>query len=318
MTSNQKPFVHIPNGKPDSKPVQATSPTAFKDIILTRHPRFYMSSGDVVFLVEKTLYRVHSCFFVEHSQMFEDILNSEKSTPVSREAYIQLNETITAAQFETFLSICYPAQLGVLEKHDETAWRNLLSFATACEFTSLITTALSGLDQHLHPVEKIILGDKLALPQLTIQGLREVCTRLERLNTEEGHALGVDNAICVAGLRELYLKSEKADAITDAVLKEALAQRDSEASALAAKTAKKDGLNGSGGAGSHPAADATRGSGSGSGSGGGDQTSTDPKKGSDTSKSQSEAHGAGAGQRGKGRGNGGGAQNGSGSARQQS
>lgn len=110
---------------------------------------------------------------------------------------------------------------------DESGWRNILAFASTCGFTSLITTALAGLDAHLQPIEKLLLGDRLGIPALTRQGLREVCTRAAPPTFNEGRELGLGNVICVAILREKTqcYKPNKAAALTDVILEEILAQR---------------------------------------------------------------------------------------------
>ncbi|KAF7977942.1 hypothetical protein HWV62_2019 [Athelia sp. TMB] len=229
--------------------------------------------------------------------MFAEILNSEESAPLSREAYVQLNSTISTAQFEAFLSLIYPAQLGVLVSRDETGWRNLLAFAAACDFTSLVTTALSGLNQYLKPIEKMLLGDKLAVPQLTAQGLREVCARAAPLSTKEGRELGIDNVMCVTNLREktqCYM-SGKADVLTDPLLKETLSQRDAEAAA-AASSGNNEGPNGA----TAPADKMAYTAGKTTRFGGGQTPAADLKKSSDANKSQSNTNGAGAGANGNG------------------
>lgn len=47
-----KPSLRInPNGKPISGPLEGTSSTPLKDLILTPHPNHYIKEGDVTFVV---------------------------------------------------------------------------------------------------------------------------------------------------------------------------------------------------------------------------------------------------------------------------
>ncbi|KZP33633.1 hypothetical protein FIBSPDRAFT_1036161 [Athelia psychrophila] len=138
--------------------------------------------------------------------------------------YITLRRT-TTAEFEAFLSLVYPTELGVLPNPDENGWRNILSFASTCGSTALITTALAGLDAYLQPIEKVLLGDKLGIPALTKQGVREVCIRTAPPTFNEGRELGLENVVSVAILRgktQCY-RLNRASALTEALLQETLA-----------------------------------------------------------------------------------------------
>ncbi|KZP28405.1 hypothetical protein FIBSPDRAFT_995192 [Athelia psychrophila] len=222
-----KPSLRInPNGKPIPDPLEATSSTPLKDLILTPHPNHYIKDGDVTFVVEKTLYRVHACFFARHSPVFAEVLKSEDSTAISQDSYIQL-AGVSIEEFEEFLSVIYPTDLGVTPDRKENEWRNLLSFASAFSFKSLTITALAGLDKHLQPVEKILLGDQLSIPELTHQGVRALCTRKPFLSPDEGRALGLESVLCVARLREetLCYQPDKAGKLTEKLINESLAQR---------------------------------------------------------------------------------------------
>lgn len=119
------------------------------------------------------------------------------------------------------------SQLGVLPNPDETGWRNILSFASVCGFSQLILTALKGLDAHLAPVEKLLLGDKLSIPELSKKGLREICIRISPPTLEEGDELGIDNIVSISNLREKTqcYQPNKVATLTDDLLQRALAQR---------------------------------------------------------------------------------------------
>lgn len=134
----------------------------------------------------------------------------------------------------------------------EKEWRNLLSFASAFSFPSLITTALAGLDKYLQPVEKILLGDQLGIPELNHQGVRALCTRKAFLSPDEGRALGLENVMCVARLREgtMCYQPDRAGRLAEKFIGEALAQRLIEPPAATAAP------NGAGAASNPPAAGA--------------------------------------------------------------
>lgn len=194
------------------------------------------------------------------------------------------------------------SQLGVTPDRTETDWRNLLSFASAFSFTSLITTALAGLDKHLQPVEKVLLGDQLGIPELTHQGIRVLCTRKTFLTRDEGRALGLENVICVSHLREetqCHLP-DKAGKLTEKLIVESLAQRLVEP-AMAAPNGARAASNPTA---PSPSATSTSAAGtSSSPSATGKQepapTPTDTKKNGDLPKSQTEIS---AGAKGKGKG----------------
>ncbi|KZP28409.1 hypothetical protein FIBSPDRAFT_995201 [Athelia psychrophila] len=294
-----KPSLRInPNGKPIPGPPEGTASTPHQDLILTPHPIHYIKEGDVTFVVERTLYRVHTCFFARHSSVFASLLKSEDSAAISQDSYIQL-AGVSIEEFEAFLSVIYPTQLGVTPDRTENEWRNLLSFASSFSFTSLITTALAGLDNYLQPVEKLLLGDQLGIPQLTHQGVRALCTRKTFLSPDEGRALGLENVMCVARLREetSCYQPGKDGRLTEKLVSEALAQRLIEPPAAAAAP------NGAGPASNPPAAGAastaTAGSSSPSASSNLQKsTPADAKKNGDVAKAQAET---GTGAKGKGK-----------------
>ncbi|KAF7977943.1 hypothetical protein HWV62_2021 [Athelia sp. TMB] len=270
-------------------------------MVLTPHPRHNITGGDVTFIVEHSLYRVHAWFFVEHSPYFAKLLKGDDSAPIAQ-IQVQL-AGVSVKDFETFLSVIYPApyhakttyypsELGVFPERGETDWRRLLSFASAFDFTNLVSTALRGLDKYLQPIEKFLLGDELGIPQLTAQGLREICTQTASLTTLEGRQLGVDDVVRVYGLRERTRCHifGRAGALTDEMLKETLRQRNAEVNAAA----NSDGANGTA-AGAAGSSAAHMGAGPGSGGGGNGQT----KKTPDTTKTQSGSQGASSGAKGK-------------------
>ncbi|KZP28417.1 hypothetical protein FIBSPDRAFT_779782, partial [Athelia psychrophila] len=158
----------------------------------------------------------------------------------------------STAEFEAFLSLIYPAELGVIPNPDENGWRNILSFASTCGFPSLITTALARLNEYLQPIEKVLLGDRLGIPALTRQGVREVCIRTAPPTFNEGRELGLENVVSVAILREKTqcYRLNRASALTEALLEETLAQRDTHVAPTASPEVLPSNANGStGGAG---------------------------------------------------------------------
>lgn len=94
------------------------------------------------------------------------------------------------------------SQLSIIPTRSETELRYLLAFASTFGFASVVSTALAGLSPYLSKIEKIMLGDELHIPELTHEGYREICTHPTLPTLEEGRQLGLENIMCITGLRD--------------------------------------------------------------------------------------------------------------------
>lgn len=178
-----------------------------------RHEKYYIDSGDVVFQVESTLFRVHRYFFVRESPVFRDmlalpapILSDIEGTSDERPIHLP---QISRTEFENFLWVFYNPRYS----HDDATvevWTSILSLAHRWDFPEVRALAFRTLSEqknlHVPPVTRLVLADKYDAPaHWRAQAISELGARKEPLTEEEGEQLGMATVIQVAKVREYFV-----------------------------------------------------------------------------------------------------------------
>ncbi|KAJ6578913.1 hypothetical protein DFH09DRAFT_909392 [Mycena vulgaris] len=169
------------------------------------HPRFFFSDGTVVFLVEKTLYRVHRYFFERDSAIFASMFTLPSAVGERPEGEVVENpiilEGVSALDFNRFLSILYPINFSTRDTASAEEWTSVLSLATRWDFTSLRELATQHLFAMTSAVERIALGRRYDVPEWLAPAYTEVCERKDPLNLAEGRLLELDDIIWIGKVR---------------------------------------------------------------------------------------------------------------------
>ncbi|KAA1470546.1 hypothetical protein DENSPDRAFT_849624 [Dentipellis sp. KUC8613] len=176
---------------------------------MKHHARFYFDDGNVEFLVQDTLYRVHRYFFCRDSPLFVDLLAQSDAHP-GRSAPVLLDD-VEPSEFDAFLSILYPAKFHECDVTTVEGWTSVLRLATKWSFSSIRTLSIERLESIASPIDKVVLGRTYGVDSWVIPGLVALCERPQSLARDEGRKLGVDDVIVIAAVREV-MRSHKSTA----------------------------------------------------------------------------------------------------------
>lgn len=169
------------------------------------HERYYFKDGNVTFLLEDVLFRVHRFFFERDSARFRDvILKDLNSDP--RDVIVRLTDC-TAVDFERFLGVLYPV---AFHQHDATTmdeWRSILALSTQWGFESIRLLAIREVFSLASPIDKIVLGRQYDIRVWLPDAYEAVCLREDPLSDEEAERIGAKDTARVARLRERRMLS---------------------------------------------------------------------------------------------------------------
>ncbi|KAM5544950.1 hypothetical protein V8D89_001061 [Ganoderma adspersum] len=174
---------------------------------IKRHPKYYLNGGDVHFLVENYIYRVHRYFFERESAWFREKLGAP--TPAgqvvkgSSDASPFPLDDIVADDFSKFLWVFYNPKYSI---YDATLddWIAILKLAYDWRFGEVKKLCTREIEKfEIAPVPKIELYQTYELDRkLLIPSLLYLCMRAEPLSLKEGRQIGLETALLVATARE--------------------------------------------------------------------------------------------------------------------
>jgi len=175
---------------------------------LKHHPQYYLEDGNITFLVENDLFRVHRYFFVRESVVFRDMLSSpsEPQTGVeglSDDKPIVLPD-VTSTDFASMLWMFYNDRYADYTASPET-WFSIMALAHRWQFETMLErafdeyAALPGVSS----VDKIAIGQKYEFPRkVLLNWYKDICTRFHPLSVEEGEKVGLQTLARIALTRE--------------------------------------------------------------------------------------------------------------------
>ncbi|KDQ59002.1 hypothetical protein JAAARDRAFT_649995 [Jaapia argillacea MUCL 33604] len=153
----------------------------------------------VVFLVEDTLFKVHSFFFERDSEYFRTVFLQHGSSSESNPIII---EDVSITSFESFLGVFYPRHFA---KHTATTveeWTSILALATKWSFDTIRTLAMRELFPLASPIDKIVVGIRYEVKEWLKDAYVAVCERSESLTKAEGERPGLDEVIKISSMRQ--------------------------------------------------------------------------------------------------------------------
>ncbi|THH02052.1 hypothetical protein EW145_g6806, partial [Phellinidium pouzarii] len=209
---------------------------------LTRHPSFYIDSGDVVFLVESQLFKAHRHFFVRESNTFRDIMCRPTATGValmgsSDSCPIELCE-VTAEEFARFLWVFYdPSASTVITKIKSSLanfvnaltltsdynyvasvgkWSSILRLAHIWRFPKVKELAVREMDKlEVAPVDRAVMAREFEVDparKWLDSAYAALGARDAPLTKTEGLRLGLDVVLQLAEVRERIRERRRAAA----------------------------------------------------------------------------------------------------------
>ncbi|KZP04073.1 hypothetical protein FIBSPDRAFT_767982, partial [Athelia psychrophila] len=170
---------------------QANEPDANKN----RHPQYYFEDGNVVFLIEDTVYNVHRYFFARDSTHFRAVQRTAAIEPC-------MLSGVNCADFDEFLAILYPTDFRRPAKKTTARWISVLHLAAEWDFTNIKFLAIGNLTATATVIDKIVLGRRYSITDWLPGAYEAVCTRADPLNLEEGMKLGVEDTVRTSAARQ--------------------------------------------------------------------------------------------------------------------
>ncbi|KAG1730954.1 uncharacterized protein EDB91DRAFT_1059088 [Suillus paluster] len=171
------------------------------------HPDYYLKDGNITFLVEDTLFRVHRHFFECESQFFIKEFAKAPRDGTSDSSAFRL-EQVTSANFEKLLWVWYNRTYR-RERMPKDHWLVILDLSTIWQFPEMKKLAVDELQNiDIEPVEKITTYDKYEIDKsLLLPAFKLLCKRPSRMSTEEGEQLKMHTVLGIHEARERAIRS---------------------------------------------------------------------------------------------------------------
>ncbi|KAG6873146.1 hypothetical protein C0992_008991 [Termitomyces sp. T32_za158] len=168
---------------------------------LQRHPDYYFSGGDVQFVVENQIFRVHRYFFERESSVFRDEIRLPPTCAGNCEPFVALD--VTAAEFEKLLGVFYNSKYSLFDWTVED-WTTILELSQKWKFGEVRNLAIRELGKLTIPlIERITLYQRFEVDQdLLIPLYGTLCSRPEALDEEESEAIGMKTTVLIFRARE--------------------------------------------------------------------------------------------------------------------
>ncbi|KAI0268463.1 hypothetical protein BGY98DRAFT_1019450 [Russula aff. rugulosa BPL654] len=187
----------LPDESTDTKTSQSIQLGPF-----TQHKRFFFEDGNITFLVDGILYRVHRYFFCRDSKIFMTRLS--RLTAHAQEGAslpVVSLENVKSKDLDAFLSVLYPLNFNALEKHSFEELSSILDLSTRWGFDSIRDMAIRCLEPPT-PHERLILGRKYDVDEWIPLALQELCERPQPLTADEARLMDFEDVVLVGSVRE--------------------------------------------------------------------------------------------------------------------
>ncbi|EJD08155.1 uncharacterized protein FOMMEDRAFT_74122 [Fomitiporia mediterranea MF3/22] len=183
-----------------------------------RHSDLYIDSGDVVFLVESQLFKVHRYFFVRESQRFKDMLNASHRPNGQRIGTSDSNPLelrgVTAKDFTRFLWVFYNPDYSY--EASVNKWSSILRLAHTWKFPKVKELAVREMDKlEISPVDKAVMAREFEVDpkrRWLETAYAELGAREQPITKEEGTRLGLDVVLHLAEVRERIRERRRLEA----------------------------------------------------------------------------------------------------------
>ncbi|KAF8271080.1 hypothetical protein EI94DRAFT_1721294 [Lactarius quietus] len=168
----------------------------------------YIHGADAVFIVERTLYRVHRFFFIRDSSWFEDRLPYPQppgDTGEGTENNPLVLEDVSKTDFERLLWVFYNPKYSLYDASIKE-WTSILKLAHRWDLIEVKELAVRGLESHhdqISALQKVVLYQTYDVDRKHLQAaFTDLTVRDDSITIEEGRLLGLDTCVQLARARE--------------------------------------------------------------------------------------------------------------------
>jgi hypothetical protein len=171
------------------------------------HPDYYLKDGNITFLVQDTLFRVHRHFFEVESQFFLQEFAKTPKDGTSDSSAFRLDK-VTISDFSNFLWVWYSPRYR-RDSKPKDHWLTILELSTAWQFPEMKKLAIDELQKFdIEPVEKITTYDRYQIDRsLLLPAYKLLCKRVGRMSIEEGEQLKLHTVLGIQEARERAIRS---------------------------------------------------------------------------------------------------------------
>ncbi|KAG6885558.1 hypothetical protein C0993_012801 [Termitomyces sp. T159_Od127] len=163
--------------------------------------RYFLPGGDVYFLAENQLFRVHRYFFQRESRVFQRGFQSGPRNGETESTAIILD--VSPASFEKLLDVFYNERYSVYNWSIED-WTTVIKLAQKWEFPEVLELAireLSRIDMSL--IRRIAIYQHLNIDRSHLLPMyAELCRRPQALTLQESKVIGLETTVLIANVRE--------------------------------------------------------------------------------------------------------------------
>ncbi|TFK62675.1 hypothetical protein BDN72DRAFT_964397 [Pluteus cervinus] len=186
----------------------AQSSTRSAPLYKEHHERFYLIDDFVVLEVESTLFRLPAFILRSNSPKLKLLIGNNQGPSTTRRIELK---SVSVVDFERFLLVFLPAQVGEYEIALPGEWASVLHVANVLDFPAIRKLAIDQLESVASPIDRIVLGRKYDFSKLVASGYVELCQRKAPITLLEGHSLGMSDVIDISSIRH-HLRSAGDDA----------------------------------------------------------------------------------------------------------
>lgn len=176
-----------------------------------RHREYYIDGGDIVFLVENVLFRVHSYFFQRESPVFRKQFAgfAARERPGGSDADPCALEGVTVDDFTRFLWVFYNPEYSIYNAPTED-WAAILGLAHHWQFSEVKALAIREMEKQTIPaLHKITIYHRYDVNRdLLFQSYMDLCLREEPLTIAEAEDLGLETWLMISTARETIRRGD--------------------------------------------------------------------------------------------------------------
>ncbi|KXN87075.1 hypothetical protein AN958_09285 [Leucoagaricus sp. SymC.cos] len=172
---------------------------------------YYLKGGDLYFLVDQVLFRVHSYFFLRESEYWKNRLvgpaNAGPDDPLlegnGSTSPIQIND-MKHLDFTRFLWVIYNTKYGDFSKAKVLDWITILRLATIWQFAEVKHLAIQHLEAvDMDPLKRIKLYQENGVHEKYLFPLYvHLASQDEFIGLEDARTLGMETYVLLQQARE--------------------------------------------------------------------------------------------------------------------
>ncbi|KAI6113526.1 hypothetical protein EV401DRAFT_2074391 [Pisolithus croceorrhizus] len=171
---------------------------------ITKHNQYYIRDGNVVFVAEKQLFRVHRHFFERESEFFSHyFITSGEADGTDNKPFVL---DVKSEDFAKFLWVWYNPQYRYGGQPKET-WLAIITLATRWGFDSMRELAIRQLQRFpMSPVDRIALYKEYNIDKkLLIPSYVDLCKSPTLPSPADAQRLQLETVLRLADARERAL-----------------------------------------------------------------------------------------------------------------